>query len=552
MRKPYIALACMTAAVAVQAQKLSTEVEVDRTVAPVERAATRLGGLSPQLVLPTPATPQLAGADYRLLSPFKRTYTSLIPAEGSGIEPASSYRGYASLGYLPWQNAGITAGYKFCDSKKLSVSGAVQLDHANFNSRQEMAKYQDNRQTHTNGRAALDMSYRPNHESTLDGTVNYDILRQGSLLWDAQVINTFGTEWSWKSKINDIEYYARAGADFSKADDVYAAFLFDQDADGNPVGGGYRQNFYTVKAGAAKNFVGTSYAGLDISTGIQSDNKHPGRPDKPFTAVNITPYYALRPDSTGGPDVRVGLTCELENADGDTHLHLLPDVRLQWEVNPSVGIWGSLTGGTVFNTFADMRRYYPIMMFDGPLAPSFLSLKAEGGVNFGPFRGVNFGIFGGYAKAHDWQLLGAGRNSATMTVGDLRSYYGGLSADASVSILRAHVSARFAPSGLQYAWIEFMDRAACVLDARLDARITHNITAGIGYERRTSRKSYSEAGNCYELGDVNNLSLRAEWRPTPVYSAWCSFENLLCSHWDALALQSAQSVHGLIGATIKF
>ena len=62
MKKIALLLAISATAVAA-AQDLSTEVVVDRTVVPAERGATRLGGLSPQLVLPAVTTQSLTPVD---------------------------------------------------------------------------------------------------------------------------------------------------------------------------------------------------------------------------------------------------------------------------------------------------------------------------------------------------------------------------------------------------------------------------------------------------------------------------------------------------------
>lgn len=66
----YTAAACLMAvAAAATAQNLSTEVVVDRTIVPAERAAVRPAGLIPVLVLPPAPSVALDRSYYTALSP---------------------------------------------------------------------------------------------------------------------------------------------------------------------------------------------------------------------------------------------------------------------------------------------------------------------------------------------------------------------------------------------------------------------------------------------------------------------------------------------------
>ncbi len=558
MNRIYISAACLAAAVVAQAQNLSTEVVVDRTVSPVERAATRLSGLSPQLMLPTPATPALAGADYRLLSPVTRSYTNLTPAEGSGLEPRSNHRGYASLGYLPWQNIGFSAGYRFADSEKLTVDGYATFDRASYYSSQEIASYINRKQGYTNMLGALDLSWRPDTDSELKSRVSLDVLRQGSVAWDPQYVKTLGADLGWQSKAGDLEYYANLGTQIERSNNVSSWYVDykpdDYNRNDDPRWGGHSQDLYNAALGAAANFAGSSYAGIDLATSIlNSKALDGGTPDKSYYMATITPYYALRADSLGGLGARVGLGCELENSDGDTHFHVLPDLRLQWRPGRMMGLWVTVGGGTEFNTFADMRRYSPIALFKTVMEPSYIPVKIESGINIGPCYGIGLGLYGGYAKAQNWQLAASNPLMPYEAVGQLKSYYGGVSLDATVSVVKAHVSAEFAPSGRDYAWIYNRDRASCVLNASLDADISQKLTAGVAYDRRTGRKAYGVSNEyAHKLGDVNNLSFHAEYRLEPTYTVWCHIENVLSKHWEMIYMQDNQGIHGLIGVSVKF
>ena len=100
------------AAFSAQAQKLSTEITVERTVVPAERAATRLNSVSPSIVPATVQDTRIDMAEYGQPGTLTRSSYLLAPAAWADTFALSPYRGYVSAGYFPVYNLGVSAGYR--------------------------------------------------------------------------------------------------------------------------------------------------------------------------------------------------------------------------------------------------------------------------------------------------------------------------------------------------------------------------------------------------------------------------------------------------------
>ena len=95
------------AAFSAQAQKLSTEITVERTVVPAERAAMRLNSVSPSIVPATVQDTRIDMAEYGQPGTLTRSSYLLAPAAWADTFALSPYRGYVSAGYFPVYNLGV-------------------------------------------------------------------------------------------------------------------------------------------------------------------------------------------------------------------------------------------------------------------------------------------------------------------------------------------------------------------------------------------------------------------------------------------------------------
>ena len=114
------------------AKDLKTEITVDRTIVPVEREATRLGSLTPQLLSSPVAMRRLTLADYTDPAAITRSASTLDPAAYADTFALSPYRGYVSLGYFPVFNLGASAGYKFIDNSHTRLGAWLQYDGCSY------------------------------------------------------------------------------------------------------------------------------------------------------------------------------------------------------------------------------------------------------------------------------------------------------------------------------------------------------------------------------------------------------------------------------------
>ena len=122
----------LTVALAAQAQNLSTEVKVDRTVVPAERPAERLGSVHPGIVSVPVSARRLDIAEYGGDGTITRSARLLAPAAWGDTFDISRYRGYVSAGYFPAYNAAVSAGYRIIQNATTRLGVWAQFDGYSF------------------------------------------------------------------------------------------------------------------------------------------------------------------------------------------------------------------------------------------------------------------------------------------------------------------------------------------------------------------------------------------------------------------------------------
>ena len=128
------------AAFSAQAQKLSTEITVERTVVPAERAATRLNSVSPSIVPATVQDTRIDMAEYGQPGTLTRSSYLLAPAAWADTFALSPYRGYVSAGYFPVYNLGVSAGYRLLQPSVWVSGGSSTVMPTTAKSMRRMAK----------------------------------------------------------------------------------------------------------------------------------------------------------------------------------------------------------------------------------------------------------------------------------------------------------------------------------------------------------------------------------------------------------------------------
>ena len=542
-RTSYILTLCAAAALPAGAQQLSTEVVVDRTVVPAERAATRLSGLTPVLVLPQPSAPSLTQSYYTGLSAVTRSYSRLDPAYGAAAAERSPYRGYVDLGYFPLLNIGATAGYRFVDTDKLTLGANAMLHGERF----DPVKDNDHNQQMWNADVAAGLSWRPMKGSELSARASYTYLRQNTPEWQAAGLNAGSVDLGWSSSAGEVEYRVNAGVSLEKTGDT--EFNTIVLGSGPLRFFGLSQQEYRFGAEASLPVAAGSRAGIEAEGDyVHTSGNDAGLEATTFGSLGIKPFYSLEVSNFAA---RVGVKVEFATGGEGSKVHVAPDLRLQWSASPTVGLWAEAGGGDVVNSFARLRQNSPYQLFAMPCGRSDIPVVVEGGINVGPLKGFTACIYGGYAKANEWLLYAPGKPFNPYEEVNIKGWHAGVRLGAEWSIVKATLQAEAAPGSRDRAWLRNPDRARYTLNANVEVRPVAHLTVGAGYELRACRSCYDGADRV-NLGNVSNLNLRASYDVTPAVTIFANAENLLGRRYTVLPYAESKKLAGLVGVAVKF
>lgn len=546
----YIALGALLVAGQTFAQNLSTEVVVDRTIQPKEHAATRLGGLTPVLVLPAARPETLNTARYTTLSPLTRSYTRLDPAMGGRAAEQSPYKGYASIGYFPSMNLGASAGYRFLDNEKFTLGAALQLDGESYKPFGDDFM-PDLKNAQWYGRLGLGFGWRAKKDSELSVALDYSYMKDKTWIWDWQSTNSFGIAADWKSHTELFDYTVGIYDSYEKSGDTKRHYLTDGISSAVAYKG-LAQNQFGINAAAMKSFAETSCIGLAFNADFIHTN-HPDFKDakdvpvvdKTVGTIGFKPYYGI---DMGNFSAKIGLDVDFGVGD-DSKVHIAPDIHLQWAATSQFGLWLSAGGGDELNSFARRRELTNYQLFASGLRRSNIPLILEGGLNFGPFTGFTAELYGGYAKANKWLMAGF---VGQIDYEDISGWHAGINLGYEWSILKASVGAEVAPSKWNKAWIYNYDKAKYIITASLDVKPIEKLTVGVGYEFRDHRGYSFDPDEWYSLGNVSNLTVHADYKVLPWLTVFGRGENLLGRRYEIVGWLPSQKQKGAIGLAVKF
>jgi len=526
----------MLTAFAAGAQDLKTEVVVDRTVEPAERAASRLGSLTPELVLPIFQPMAVKPSIYGRLSPLTRSFTRLDPATGPVAAEPSPYRGYAAAGYFPLLNLGAAAGYRILDTERFDLGVYMQADGERY----EPIKDGNDTDVHQawNLNLGADFAWNPDEVSTLSAIVGYDYLRQQNTYWNPQNVNSGNIAVGWESEAGMLKYDVGVSIGFESASD---ATLYLMELGGSSRLPGLSQQQIGFEAEGSLPVGGVSRFGV----AVDGDFVHTA---STLGAVGVTPFYTI---ASGNLSAKVGINVDFGAGGGDNKVHIAPDLRLQWVASPLFGVSASLTGGTMMNPFSSLRQECVYQVFTNEYGRSYVPVVAEFGLSFGPFSGFTAELYGGYAKADSWLMMNDGVMRQFTPV-DIDGWNAGLRVGYEWRFLAVGASAEVAPSDYDKAWIYNRDRAKYILGLSVEARPFEGFAVGVDYEFRGHREAYSNADTFVSLGCKSDLSAEVSYRVSKPFTVFARAENLLSRRYMIAAWEPSQKVHGLVGVEVKF
>lgn len=540
MKKLYISIFVAASCIGVSAQTLSTEVVVDRSVDAREREASRIENIYPEVVLPQSSVRPLLPSFYSSISAFDNDYSVLPVVEASLSPHKSPYRGYLAAGYFPLLNSNVSAGYRVVDKSALALDAFLQFNSERY-SPYKKDEVENNRNYFLNGAVGLGLAWTPQQNSALTASVVYDYLNQSTLLWDAQSVNSLRIGTDWKSRAGNLSYHAGVKFSYESASDVKTFpdvhhLTYDLS--------GPSQLDFSFDAGLdyglGRSAVGLDVAGDYLRTSVTTSTAG--------TTFDIIPHYSFKADKF---DVRLGVKLNPVSFAGESKFHVMPDVHLAWKPVTFFSVSASVTGGSYLNSFATIRQESVYQIFTSPFAPSKVPVAVDGALNFGPFRGVYFGFFGGYALADSWLTL---TDSALHPFApeDISGWHAGAVVGLTHRFVDFSAKADFAPSDFDKAWYLYRDRAGIVVDASLKIKPIDPLSVILDYTFRSHRRAYSDETHFIGLGAVSDLSAGASWRFTPALTAFVRVQNILCRRYMILPHLPSAKLTGLVGIEFKF
>lgn len=529
--------ALLPAAVPAVAQDIATEVVVERTVQPEERAATRPQQLIPQLVLPAATPVTLSPVTYTALSPLQRSYTRLQPLPGAAVPEESPWRGYVSAAYGPAYNLGIAAGYRVLSTATHQLD--IHLDFDGFSYKPGAAGYE--KYSYNGGTVGGDYSLHLGQASTLRASLAYAFAADASMYHHSQSRNAARLDVGWESELQGLEYNAWLHTDLSAYGDVKFRTVPEETElrglkstrlalGGTAVlplgedfgfGAAIRGDFNHTSADAA--------AGGSRSPGILAL-----RPFVRLVNTAVTATAGVNFDYFCGPGAR---------------LYVSPQVEVAWTPAETLSLRAAATGGTGFNTVDDMTALSPFIAGIRDYDRYRLPWDVSAAVTVGPYAGFTATIEAGFAKAEG--LLAPGRPGDADPL--MRRTFKGLHAGASLAyshrLFGVHVSGEIAQNDPAagkgyYIW---RDNARLVVKAGGHVEPLTGLRIAVDYEFRDRRATPWQS-----LGCVSDLSARADYRITPTVGVFITGSNLLGRRYLTVPGIESQKTVALAGVSLRF
>ncbi|MDO4319928.1 MAG: hypothetical protein Q4C34_05065 [Bacteroidales bacterium] len=534
--RQYAAIAAALVCAAASAQSLSTEVVVDRTVLPAERAASRPATVTPALVLPQATTIDLATSDYTALSPLTRAYSPLSPVAAPGLSPLSPYRGYAVIGYGPLYNLGLSAGYRAINT------GRTRLGiHAQFDGESYKGVDTDDKMKYNGARIGADLNTAVGASSHLIAgvSVGYSTSATPAFTESQSLVNgRIGA--LWLSSVGKLSYKAGASVEFDSYGELKELYYGSLPEIHKP-----RQQTYGFELGAAYPLSGVGRLGLDVEGEFMSTTDC-----ETLGAVGLTPHYTLR---TADVSARIGLKVDFATGGEGSKVHVMPDVHIAWTPSGSpVAVYADATGGTRLNTFASLRQVSPYLRGAGCYGRSDVPFDIGAGIVVGPVSGFTARIYGGYAKADEWLMMSDLAPIMPFVATDISGWRAGVELGYDFGrLVTVKAGAQIASSGDSHAWYQWRDRARMVVDASLAVHPVERLDITLGYQWRDRRRAADVHGFA-SLGCVSDLSASAAYGINDAVSVFARGENLFGRRYSVLPDVDAQGAAGMLGISVKF
>lgn len=586
MRKSYIAFVLAAGTFfhsTAQQPDMRAEINVDRTVVPVQRVATPLASSSPIVLVPEIETYSLSLTDYSTPSEYDNTIRPLLASPFPGLKGQTPYRGYLSIGYFPLFNAGVSAGYRILETQNTSLGVWMQYDGYNYHAHGPFARKADGTlQSVRDNTVTLgaDFSQRLGKRNRLTASLNYTYGSQIQPYLSGvaenngfdHTISGFNGKLAYYGGVNKLGWHI--GGEFDHLSEGKFVPVMGQNVYGDAAGASENRVF--AHAGAVWQMSRRANLGLEVSVDflhrcrglllrdMDNDILNVGSPEKStLSIIKAQPYFAFH---RGKVNARLGLDVNIATVTVGSHVHFNPNILLEWNPLSKFAVYARFEGGDSFNS---LRSLYSALgsfaVGNYVYTPSTSPVKSRFGFNFGPFKGLSVELYGRYADTHNAPMPAILENVSGAVGTFVQTDMSGWGAGASVTYswrdrLNAHASFEYAASGYASGFSENFDRAKTITNIGADFNVTPKLLVGINYELRAGRNFYRFT--CVDsdrfirqresLRNISNLDLNANYRLTDAFSVFVRVENLLCCRAETLPWIAAPSIHGLFGASLKF
>lgn len=533
------ALAAVTLAVGAAAQDITTEVVVERSIQPVERAATRPSGLTPTLTLPAVGTVTLSTASYTGLSAVVRSYTGLQPSRGAIVPVEGPWRGYVSLGYFPVYNLGFAAGYRAIADERSSLD-----IHAAFNGYDYKAwDNADEKNSYNGGSIGVNYSLRPNAHSLLTASADFTYASASTYYTAAQSRTAGNVHLGWQSEIQGLEYHAAANVDINAFGDTH----FDLGSINTPYDG-LHQQLYSFDLGGALPFGENNKVGADVSASFMHSDFDAtfGENDSPTLGiVHLRPFYSLQSDQV---TASAGFNVDFFTG-GDSKVHISPAIDLAWRPASILALHAVATGGTGFNSVRSQLDLCPLLPGFESYGRYRVPYDISGAIVVGPVAGLTATLAGGYAHAKSVLMPGDNSLAQPLHLRNAKGWHASLALGYEHRIFSIGASAEIASSDAAagktyYLWA---DGARWQIKAYGTVRPLKQLAIGVDYTFRSHRHTPAAS-----LGCISDLALRATYSFSERFDIFANAENILGRRYLITPTISSQKLHGLVGATYRF
>lgn len=579
MKKQYITLAATFLSLGMTAQTLTKEIVIDRDVEPALPEVTRISNF-PSLIQPQAPTSRLPYVDVTAATNIPGMLTTLEPANGQPAFEVSPYRGYATLGYFPAYNLGISAGYSFIAKPTTSLNVWTQFDGYSYDDQYDESL---KRNSVTVG---ADFSHLFNRRSRLDVSAdfNYNAYNRPWETADPDHNTTaFNLDAAWSSRLSSAAYYVTAGFNhFGFSGEEVGLSITPLDAVSQNIfkvaaGGAYKLNDHSAfTAHIGFNFINISNFNNIESAEIIGATSITNRPyleegkGETIGLITLAPAYRY---ASGMFSTNIGLKAQI-STNADKSFHIAPDVKFNVRPTSTLAATLSFGGGEHINKLSELYAINPYMSVGQGFKFSHVPFTANLALTFGPFYGASIEFFGGYSAANDWFMPDVtdvtGKNGvidvtdrpvfATMyTPVDLRAVtYGAKFTWKYNKDIEASIKYSGAPGSYRHSYYLNRDRARHVLDINASVTPIEPLTIDASFELRSGRSLYSQWGMPegevmkYDLESANSLNIGATYRFFDWLSVFGRVENLLGNQAYLFNMLEQQGVHGLIGASLKF